>query len=207
MGARFGGRSRWFKGKITKENSDGTFDILYNDGDRERKVKKDLIRSLEKNDSDNGSGSGSGSDSDAAELDVGSKVEARFGGRSRWFKGKITRKNSDGTFDILYNDGDRERKVKKDLIRPLDGGGKSSSKSRSKSRSKKKGKELKLKKGMEIEARYRGHSKWVKGKITSVNRDYIGDNDDTYDIKYETGYTERKVKKEMIRAVGGDDSA
>merc|ERR1712100_823697 len=79
--ARFGGRSRWFKGKITKENSDGTFDILYNDGDRERKVKKDLIRSLEKNDSDSGSGSGSdsgsgnGSDSDTAELDVGSKVE------------------------------------------------------------------------------------------------------------------------------------
>merc|ERR1712100_423104 len=124
------------------------------------------IRSLE-NKKSKKSSKGGGSDTEADEIEEGDKIEARFGGRSRWFKGKITRKNSDGTFDILYNDGDRERKVKKDLIRPLDGGGKSSSKSRSKSRSKKKGKELKLKKGMEIEARYRGRSKWVKGKIAS----------------------------------------
>ena len=53
------------------------------------------------------------------EFDVGTKIEARFGGRSRWFKGKITAKNRDGTYDILYNDGDRERRVKKELIRPL----------------------------------------------------------------------------------------
>merc|ERR1711959_630129 len=101
------------------------------------------------------------------ELDVGSKIEARFGGRSRWFKGKITRKNHDGTFDILYNDGDRERKVKKELVRPL-GGSKSKSSSRGRSasgrKSQKKKSKLVLKKGAEVEARYRGRSKWVKGK-------------------------------------------
>lgn len=50
-------------------------------------------------------------------LREGIKVEARFGGRDRWFKGKITRKRSDGTFDILYDDGNTERRVKRELIR------------------------------------------------------------------------------------------
>merc|ERR1712196_370680 len=139
-------------------------------------------------------------DGDSDGFEINDKVEARFGGRSRWFKGKITRKNRDGTFDILYNDGDCERNVKKNLVRPLEDAKKKSS-------SKKRSAKLVLKKGVEVEARYRGRSKWIKGKITNVNRDYIGDNDDTYDIKYETGVTERKVKKDMIRGLDNDNNS
>ena len=62
--------------------------------------------------------SGSDNDSDADDkLREGDKVEARFGGRDKWYKGKITNARSDGTFDILYEDGDTERRVKKRLIR------------------------------------------------------------------------------------------
>ena len=57
-------------------------------------------------------------------LREGDNVEARFGGRDKWYAGKITNARSDGTFDILYEDGDTERRVKKRLIRKKKGGSK-----------------------------------------------------------------------------------
>ena len=36
------------------------------------------------------------------------KVEARFRGKTRYYPGKISRDNRDGTYDISYDDGDRE---------------------------------------------------------------------------------------------------
>ena len=50
----------------------------------------------------------------------GDEVEARVGGRQKWFKGKITSVNRDGTYGIIYEDGDCEAGVKSDLIRSLD---------------------------------------------------------------------------------------
>merc|ERR1711998_295731 len=84
----------------------------------ERRVKADLIRPLggkkKKKRPDD-------SEAEDDDFEEGDKIEARFGGRSRWFKGKIDKKNRDGTYDIRYEDGDKERRVKKDLIRPLGG--------------------------------------------------------------------------------------
>ncbi len=89
--ARFGGRDKWFKGKITNVNRDGTYDIRYDDGDRESGVKADYIRSL---------GGGSDRPSSASSFREAEDVEARFGGRDKWYKGKITNVNRDGTYDI-----------------------------------------------------------------------------------------------------------
>merc|ERR1711998_181494 len=84
----------------------------------ERRVKADLIRPLggkkKKKRPDD-------SEAEDGEYEEGDKIEARFGGRSRWFKGKIDKKNRDGTYDIRYEDGDKERRVKAELIRPLGG--------------------------------------------------------------------------------------
>lgn len=53
-------------------------------------------------------------------LEEGARVEARFRGRDRYFPGKIRRENRDGTFDVDYDDGERETGVREDLIRALD---------------------------------------------------------------------------------------
>jgi hypothetical protein len=55
-----------------------------------------------------------------ARLKVGAKVEARFGGGARWFKGRVARAHDNGTFDVEYEDGDRESHVSAELIRPLE---------------------------------------------------------------------------------------
>ena len=44
-------------------------------------------------------------------FEEGDKIEARFGGRDKWFKGKISYKNRDGSYEIRYDDGDSERNV------------------------------------------------------------------------------------------------
>jgi Ca2+-binding EF-hand superfamily protein len=49
------------------------------------------------------------------ELEVG--VEANYRGKGRYFPGKISRNHGNGTYDINYDDGEIEVKVKADLIK------------------------------------------------------------------------------------------
>ena len=119
---------------------DGTYDILYEDGDSEQGVAVELIRAAM-----------------AQSFAVGEKVEARFGGDDDWcvrvcmrggcvhavcrasgvgasgggrgaaavwlgllsnrYGGKITAVGGDGTYDIEYDDGDSEQGVASALIR------------------------------------------------------------------------------------------
>ena len=57
---------------------------------------------------------------DDNELSRGDRVEAEVSEESKWYKGKIMRVNSDGTYDIEYDDGDVERRVRKSLVRKLE---------------------------------------------------------------------------------------
>ena len=48
-------------------------------------------------------------------LAVGAAVEARHNGGRKWYPGKISKAHDDGTFDVAYDDGDRESGVVKEL--------------------------------------------------------------------------------------------
>ena len=48
---------------------------------------------------------------------VGDKVEAKCAGWTKYYGGEIVRKNSDGTYDIKFEDGERKRGVKENQIR------------------------------------------------------------------------------------------
>lgn len=52
-------------------------------------------------------------------LQAGSAVEGNFHGDGKWYRGKLVRTNPDGTYDIQYDDGDRELEVGAEFIRPL----------------------------------------------------------------------------------------
>jgi hypothetical protein len=49
---------------------------------------------------------------------VGDRVEARFRGRAKYFSGRILKAHADGSFDIEYDDGDKEYNVAAALVRP-----------------------------------------------------------------------------------------
>ena len=52
-------------------------------------------------------------------INEGCRVEANRRCRGKWYPGKVTRYDEDGTFDITYDNGESEKFVKKELIRLL----------------------------------------------------------------------------------------
>ena len=115
------------------------FDHTDDDGESETRVEARLITALD---------AGSDSDRRSDRLREGDKIEADYRGRGKFYKGKISRDRGDDTYDIDYDDGERETRVSKRLIRKQRG----SSRSRSRSRSPSRGR---MRVGTRVEARYR----------------------------------------------------
>ena len=44
-------------------------------------------------------------------ISKGDRVEAKLKGWTKYYKGKITRENRDGSYDILFDDDERKSKV------------------------------------------------------------------------------------------------
>eukprot|EP00501_MAST-03F_sp_TOSAG23-6_P000295 GSMAST32.ASY1.ANO1.302.1 assembled CDS len=174
--AQFGSETgEWFKGKIDRVNNDGTFDILYDDGDRERVVQKHRIRLKETANTDISSKDIEDDINSDGVFKEGDAVEAMYGDGPEWFPGSISAVNNDGTYNIKYSDGDSEMNVLKEYIRvPLVGGGSFSE-------------------GDPIEALFRGESEWFPGMISKVH------DNNTYDIMYYDGDIEEQVASTLIR--------
>ena len=86
----------------------------YDDGDKEQRVKPHLVRPRDGDRQTRRSG--------AADFRAGDRVEARFKGGERWHPAKISAVHgSDGTYDLAYDDGDEERRVKPHLVRKAAG--------------------------------------------------------------------------------------
>jgi hypothetical protein len=56
-------------------------------------------------------------DNRASVLEVGTSVEADYRGKGKYYAGKISRVRANDTFDIDYDDGEKEMMVTRDLIR------------------------------------------------------------------------------------------
>jgi len=52
-------------------------------------------------------------------LEASTRVEGRFGGGSIWYPGTICTSNADGTYKILYDDGDIEDHVAREFVRTI----------------------------------------------------------------------------------------
>ncbi len=52
-------------------------------------------------------------------LTTGTRVKARYRGGKEWFAGTVAAANRDGTYHVLYQDGDQEENVLRDLIQPV----------------------------------------------------------------------------------------
>ena len=64
-----------------------------------------------------------GHDSSQEAYRIGDKVEGNYRGRNRWHPGRISRVRLDGTYDVDYNDGEKEDRVAVDCLRPMDDDG------------------------------------------------------------------------------------
>ena len=167
--ADYRGRGRFYPGKISRDRGDETYDIDYDDGERETRVAKRLIKKK--------GGSRSPSPKRGRKLREGAKVQARYRGRSKFYPGRIERDRGDGTYDIycatrrrgvFFNlhaidaprlticphtddDGEKETRVLEELIKAEDAGSSDEERKRDDGRGR-----GRMRVGDKIEARYRG---------------------------------------------------
>jgi hypothetical protein len=188
------GRGRWYPGRISGINRDGTYNIDYDDGEIERFIEELNIRVK---DTYSYSSPSRGYDeprrrdcndsrSRNDSFEEGTKIEARYRGRSKWYPGKIRRINRDGTFDIIYDDGEREIGVDSNMIRKLE-------ESLSASRGQRNDRNRRFEEGMKVESNYRGRGKWFPAVIS---RERVNG---TFDINYDDGERELGVDGNLIR--------
>ena len=52
----------------------------------------------------------------------GERIEARYRGRAKYYRGRISRERGDSLYDIDYDDGESETRVAAHLIRSLESG-------------------------------------------------------------------------------------
>ncbi|KAG2523432.1 hypothetical protein JM16_005333 [Phytophthora kernoviae] len=179
--AQYKGKSKFYLGVISRCRLNGTYDIDYDDGEKETGVAAELIRSVGKKTAD------SDDAPKAKKFKEGEKVEAQYKGKSKFYLGVISRCRLNGTYDIDYDDGEKETGVAAELIRSV---GKKTADSDDAPKAKK------FKEGEKVEAQYKGKSKFYLGVISRCRLN------GTYDIDYDDGEKETGVAAELIRSVG-----
>jgi len=115
----------------------------------------------------------------AALFTVGQKVEARFGGKAKWYGAVVKEAHDDGTYTLHYDDGDKESSVPEDLICPAPGPQLAGI----------------FRSGQRVQGRFGGKNKFYNG---TVLRDQ---GDGTYAVKYDDGDVENEVRH--VRALHG----
>ncbi|GAB9476497.1 hypothetical protein Gpo141_00013561, partial [Globisporangium polare] len=193
--AQYKGKSKFYLGVISRCRLNGTYDIDYDDGEKETGVAAELIRSLSKEPAVKKKVDDSDDDKKSSKkFKEGEKVEAQYKGKSKFYLGVISRCRLNGTYDIDYDDGEKETGVAAELIRSLS---KTSMKvdEKESSRSSSFGKEPSqtYRAGARVEALYMGKDKWFKGTVSRAHAD------GSCDIEYDDGDKENKVPSRSIR--------
>ena len=118
-------------------------------------MTKDLVRAV-----GGAAASSSASAAPAAELREGDKVEGNYRGRGKWYPGKISRVRLNGTYDVDYDDGEKETGVQKVDVRVLNG---------------RESSHLvpELRRGDRVEAIPRHERSWFAGDVLRVDRDTV----------------------------------
>ena len=150
-------------------------------------------------------------------LNVGSKVECRYRGKSKYYPATITRVHGNDTFDVHYDDGDQEFGVKKEFLHmkscsmyvhnDLKGAGlpqrmrdftfgnildKGTIQKHESFNVVETNMNTELVVGSKVECRYRCKSKYYPAKIKRVHS-----NNDTFDVLYDDGEEENYVNMNM----------
>ena len=181
--AKFGGRGKFYPGTIEAANPDGTFAILFDDGDKEPSAKPEHIKLVGGSPPKPASAPApAAASSSSGSFSVGAKVECKFGRKGNWYPGVIEAENGDGTYAVLFDDGDKEPKAKPENLRPL--GALASS-----------GAADGLVAGAKVEAKFGGKGKFYPGTIEAAN------SDGTFAILFDDGDKEPSAKPEHVKLV------
>ena len=98
--AKCDGWIQFYSGQITRVNSDGTYNIKFEDGERKRGVTESQIEKI----------------TATQQRKKGDVVKAKCSGWSKCYVGEITCVNDNGTYDITFEDGEQKQGIKESQI-------------------------------------------------------------------------------------------
>ena len=153
----FRGIGRWYKGTITGKDDSGKYNIEYNDGDIESGILKENIRYIKKE----------VKIVDKKQWNIGDNVECRYRSGRRWYPGRIGDIETDGTYRVDYDDGDRERFVDHTMIRMSEREDKVKE-----NVEQDKGDDY-IREGTRVKVNFKGEGIWYPGTVERVNGAYI----------------------------------
>lgn len=179
--ARYGGGMMWYEGKVRKAHKDGTFDIDYDDGESEVQVQAELVRPrpvrspVKPN----------------RKLHMGAGVIANNHGQGTWFSGHIAKVRVNGTFDVDYDDGEKEFGMSSNAVVLL-----------SPYLSLSILPELDLQVGSRVVGNYRGKNVWYPGVIRSISADAS-----KFSVDFDDGEKEDGLDATQIRHLPPDNAS
>jgi GTPase SAR1 family protein len=190
--ANYRSKGKWYPAKIKRARDDGTYDIDYDDGEMETRVKIECIRSRD------GKPLRASTSRSSNRIEEGDKVEANYRGRGRYFPAKVRRDRGDGTYDLDYDDGETELRASEDMIRLLSKGASRATPVAAPAVSTgapKKASEpaqIPLAVGMKVQRAYRGKGALCSGRVTAVSAN------GTATVAYDGGFVETNVPRDGL---------
>jgi uncharacterized C2H2 Zn-finger protein len=216
----YGGEGKWYPGRISGKHADGTYDILYDDGDNETQVHEDCIKiatpgkpshaakplTPKFSDEFKGVTEAERANENVPKLTVGAEVLGNHNGKGKWYPGTIAKVHADGTFDLHYEDGDRESKVRESHVRikakvaekekasaPAPVSTTRSIEERDRKEAVKVSEGHPLNIGAKVLCNYRGEGKWYPGTISKKHAD------GTFSVEYDDGDAEEMLQESLIK--------
>jgi hypothetical protein len=121
----------WYDGAVERVNADGTYHVIYDDGDEDRTASEERLRAPPASQPESASTAAVSPRPVAAALPSpiapakyakGDRIEGRFGGDSEWYAGVVSavvRVDKSFVYNLSYDDGDYEENIESEFIRPL----------------------------------------------------------------------------------------
>ena len=78
-------------------------------------MAEDLIRALEE--AAPAPAAAAAEEATSGGFEAGMQVLARYKGKKKWYPGTVMKRNDDGTYEIMYDDGDKESGVSADFVK------------------------------------------------------------------------------------------
>jgi hypothetical protein len=199
--------NEWFNGSIKEVRSDGTYHVLFDDGDEETDIPIRRLRPLISNSTE------TVADTPLIRSDIqqvkdvytaGDHVEALFDNGDAWYGATIKSINksasSDFTYSLRYDDGDEESNVPaKNIRRSLHRAVSSDSIYTEPNNHETPPQPSQYSTGDHVEALFDNGDAWYGATIKSINKS--ASSDYTYSLRYDDGDEESNVSAKNIRHV------
>eukprot|EP01039_Chlorochromonas_danica_P009839 gene9839-10883_t len=185
VGSRVQGRfddGNWYGGQVTavvREGKEVLYDLRYDDGDEGRRMAANRVRGVPL----------PPATSSTTKYKAGDRIQSYFEAVDRWYDGTVKAANSDQTYAIDYDDGDKEGAVESSRLRPL----------QAQLASPVPTSVALYHVGDVVEARYQAGSQWFPGRVRDAHTSTAGTW--SYHIVYDDGDEELQVTEDCLRKV------